>query len=141
MRYFRFIILLSKGINMEMTWNVFRFDRALADDEQRKLIKWCAKQSVHSEVDYYFNGDTQFTVGWIPADTCDELVARIVRKLPDVTFRLTSDWGSGGPEITYHGADPLGMEIVVSEEGIRTLQAYVQALRTAQANRTAAKGD
>lgn len=126
---------------MEMTWNVFRFDRALTDDEQRKLTKWCAKQFAHSEVDYYFNGGTQFTVGWTPADTCDELVAWVVRKLPDVTFRLASDWGFGPTERTYHGADPLGMEIVVSEEGIRTLQAYVQALRTTQANRTAAKGD
>lgn len=126
---------------MEMTWNVFRFDRALADDEQRRLVKWCAKQFVHSEVDYYFNGDTQFTVGWIPADTCDELVARIVRKLPDVTFRLTSDWGSGDPEITYHGADPLGMEIADLYEQIGDLQGRVQTLRTTQANRTAAKGD
>ena len=50
---------------------MFEFDRALADDEQRRLTKWCAKQFVHSEVDYYFNGDTQFTAGWIPADTCD----------------------------------------------------------------------
>jgi len=125
---------------MEMTWNVFRFDRALADDEQRKLIKWCAKQFVHSDVDYYFNGDTQFTVGWIPADTCDELVARIVRKLPDVTFRLTSDWGSGDPGVTYHGADPLGMEIADLYEQIGDLQDRVQALRTAQANRNAAKG-
>jgi len=125
---------------MEMTWNVFRFDRALADDEQRKLIKWCAKQSVHSEVDYYFNGDTRFTIGWIPADTCDELVARIVRKLPDVTFRLASDWGSEDPGVTYHGADPLGMEIADLYEQIGDLQDRVQALRTAQANRNAAKG-
>lgn len=125
---------------MEMTWNVFRFDRALADDEQRKLIKWCAKQSVHSEVDYYFNGDTQFTAGWIPADTCDELVARIVRKLPNVTFRLASDWGSEDPGVTYHGADPLGMEIADLYEQIGDLQGRVQALRTAQANRNAAKG-
>lgn len=126
---------------MEMTWNVFRFDRALTDDEQRKLTKWCAKQFAHSEVDYYFNGDTQFTVGWIPADTCDELVARIVRKLPDVTFRLTSDWGSEDPGVTYHGADPLGMEIADLYEQIGDLQGRVQVLRTTQANRTAAKGD
>lgn len=126
---------------MEMTWNDFRFDRALTDDEQRKLTKWCAKQFVHSEVDYYFNGDTQFTVGWIPADTCDELVARIVRKLPDVTFRLASDWGSGDPGVTYHGADPLGMEIADLYEQIGDLQGRVQVLRTTQANRNAAKGD
>ncbi len=126
---------------MEMTWNVFRFDRALTDDEQRKLIKWCAKQFTHSEVDYYFNGDTRFTIGWIPADTCDELVARIVRKLPDVTFRLTSDWAFEDSEISYHGADPLGMEIADLYDQIAALQIRGQALRTTQANRNAVKGD
>lgn len=140
MRYFRFIILLSKGINMEMTWNVFRFDRALTDNEQRKLTTWCIKQFTHPNTSHHITNDTQFTVGWIPADTCDELVARIVCKLPDVTFRLASDWGSGDPGVTYHGADPLGMEIADLYEQIGDLQDRVQALRTAQANRNAAKG-